>query len=171
MALMICPDCGKEISDKASCCPQCGFLLKKGKQRKLLKVGAIINLISTVSLALVFLVLELMSSADTSIGSDGSNGITMSYELDDVSLALSVLIISSVIIFILSICNLAIKKKLINIIISLILLVVAIISGIMIIVSGFSMFICCLYWVFLFTPILNIIGSIMCTIGSCMQND
>ena len=29
MAMMNCPECGKEISDKAYVCPNCGFLLKE----------------------------------------------------------------------------------------------------------------------------------------------
>lgn len=29
MALIICKECGKEISDKAKCCPNCGLPLKK----------------------------------------------------------------------------------------------------------------------------------------------
>ena len=29
MALISCPECGKEISDRAECCPHCGFPLKK----------------------------------------------------------------------------------------------------------------------------------------------
>jgi len=29
MALINCPECGKEISDKAASCPNCGIVLKK----------------------------------------------------------------------------------------------------------------------------------------------
>lgn len=29
MALIICKECGKEISDQAKCCPNCGLPLKK----------------------------------------------------------------------------------------------------------------------------------------------
>ena len=29
MALIKCPECGKEISDKAKACPECGYELKQ----------------------------------------------------------------------------------------------------------------------------------------------
>ena len=35
MALMKCPECGKEISDKAVSCPNCGFPISKDKKKKL----------------------------------------------------------------------------------------------------------------------------------------
>ena len=31
MALIKCPECGKEISDKAKACPECGYKMKKSK--------------------------------------------------------------------------------------------------------------------------------------------
>ena len=31
MALINCPECGKEVSDKAGTCPNCGYPLKKNK--------------------------------------------------------------------------------------------------------------------------------------------
>ena len=34
MALINCPQCGKEISDKASFCPQCGFELTNANSEK-----------------------------------------------------------------------------------------------------------------------------------------
>ena len=32
MALIICPECGKEISDKAKCCIHCGYPLEEETQ-------------------------------------------------------------------------------------------------------------------------------------------
>ena len=32
MAIIACPECGKEISDKAKSCPHCGYVLEKEKQ-------------------------------------------------------------------------------------------------------------------------------------------
>lgn len=29
MAMIICPMCGKEFSDKATACPQCGYVSEK----------------------------------------------------------------------------------------------------------------------------------------------
>ena len=33
MALIKCPECGKEISDKAKACPECGYKMKKSKKK------------------------------------------------------------------------------------------------------------------------------------------
>ena len=34
MALIICPECGKEISDKAKCCIHCGYPLEEEAQKQ-----------------------------------------------------------------------------------------------------------------------------------------
>ncbi len=40
MALIKCPECGKEISDQASKCPSCGYPVKGGRgMNKLSKVS------------------------------------------------------------------------------------------------------------------------------------
>lgn len=35
MALITCPECGKEISDKAENCPNCGYVLVKNELPKI----------------------------------------------------------------------------------------------------------------------------------------
>ena len=40
MALMKCPECGKEISDKASVCPNCGFLLSSSASRPRFQISS-----------------------------------------------------------------------------------------------------------------------------------
>lgn len=34
MAIISCPECGKEISDKAACCPNCGYPIQKAEETK-----------------------------------------------------------------------------------------------------------------------------------------
>ena len=38
MALVICPECNKEISDSVKKCPHCGYKLKKEKKEKAPKI-------------------------------------------------------------------------------------------------------------------------------------
>jgi hypothetical protein len=42
MALIQCPECGKEISDTVKECPNCGYQLKKSKQKKFIVIMVII---------------------------------------------------------------------------------------------------------------------------------
>ena len=39
MAMINCPECGKEISDNAKSCPNCGYSLKKSFKKKSKKTG------------------------------------------------------------------------------------------------------------------------------------
>lgn len=61
MALMNCPECGKEISDKAEMCPNCGYALKtvveENKQKKSSKLKVVIGI------ALLVLVLAIACAA------------------------------------------------------------------------------------------------------------
>lgn len=56
MALMNCPECGKEVSDKASACPNCGYrityLEKSSTLIKYAKIGIICLLVVVVIIAL-----------------------------------------------------------------------------------------------------------------------
>lgn len=45
MALIKCPECGKEISDTVDVCPNCGFSMKKKKYNKKIIIGAAIVVI------------------------------------------------------------------------------------------------------------------------------
>ena len=39
MALTTCPDCGKQVSDKAPTCPNCGCPIAKPKQNKTVRIA------------------------------------------------------------------------------------------------------------------------------------
>ena len=58
MSIVICPDCGKEKSDKAPSCPHCGYQAKSGCSkvaRGIIEwVGTIIALIILGVLYLIF---------------------------------------------------------------------------------------------------------------------
>lgn len=53
MAMIQCPECGKEVSDKASSCPNCGIGIKKNKKKN-------IGIISGVVIAFILLVTGLL---------------------------------------------------------------------------------------------------------------
>ncbi len=60
MALINCKECGKEISDKAEMCPNCGYRLKtEVKERK--KAGTIVTLIAS-SIFVIFFILLLFAN-------------------------------------------------------------------------------------------------------------
>lgn len=57
MALINCPECGKEISDTASKCPHCGYVLKSiiknisGNKKKLMATTVVIIIVACIVLA------------------------------------------------------------------------------------------------------------------------
>ncbi len=56
MALIKCPECGKEISDTAKSCPNCGYRIKRPKnnvKRKLIIIGGAILIIIVVTLLII----------------------------------------------------------------------------------------------------------------------
>lgn len=53
MALIKCPECGKEVSDKADVCPSCGYPIKKVEEKK--QKESVTSILS-----LVFLILGSM---------------------------------------------------------------------------------------------------------------
>lgn len=55
MAMIKCPECGKEISDRAENCPNCGFILKK-KNKLLIPMLVLIVLVIFVVCGYVFFV-------------------------------------------------------------------------------------------------------------------
>jgi hypothetical protein len=62
MALINCPECSSEVSDKAGDCPKCGFPLKKKKDRvKTEDQGYFLQFMNVGCLAVViFLVLAML---------------------------------------------------------------------------------------------------------------
>lgn len=55
MAMIKCPECGKEISDHAKVCPECGFAIKKKSGKVILIVAIAIIVLVIVSIAIVFI--------------------------------------------------------------------------------------------------------------------
>ena len=53
MALIKCPECGKEISNNAKNCPNCGYKLKNKNSKLLLIVVGIIMIITIITLLII----------------------------------------------------------------------------------------------------------------------
>lgn len=49
MALIKCPECGKEYSDTAKECPNCGYQKNKGKRKKLFGVIGAVAIIALIA--------------------------------------------------------------------------------------------------------------------------
>lgn len=60
MAMMTCPECGKEISDTAESCPNCGYRIKKKK-----KNGCLIVLIVIIVVFLLFVFAIWAATSET----------------------------------------------------------------------------------------------------------
>lgn len=58
MALMNCPECGKEISDTAKKCPNCGFKLSKGINKMLLVILIVAGCLLILAVVLVISILR-----------------------------------------------------------------------------------------------------------------
>lgn len=65
MALIKCPECGKEISDKASVCPNCGCPLKEKEVDSKFKANNKVKVfLGLIAMAIITIVLVLNSKAD-----------------------------------------------------------------------------------------------------------
>lgn len=53
MALINCPECGKEISDEAKTCPNCGKPLRKSKEKKKINKKAVIIIFTIIGLVVI----------------------------------------------------------------------------------------------------------------------
>ena len=58
MAMIQCPECGKEISDTAKVCPNCGYPIQKGKKQLSIKMVGILTVIVLLILGSVLFVLS-----------------------------------------------------------------------------------------------------------------
>ena len=54
MALIKCPECGSDISDKATSCPNCGYRVSKFKEAKKYIVIVAICLLAVIVIAILF---------------------------------------------------------------------------------------------------------------------
>lgn len=77
MALIKCPECGKEVSDKVNVCPHCGYEIKKQKRVK--KLPIIVGIV-VVFVILVLVGIELLHINSSSAGYYDNNKWGTSYD-------------------------------------------------------------------------------------------
>lgn len=169
MALIKCNECGKEISDKAESCPNCGYKVKNNNKR-VKKTGAIVTLVASSIFVILFILMllsELTPTQENPEYSNTSGGITIGAPQNkkiisrDITLWLNwTFMLCPVIITILSILYLAKYKpsKKMYGIISLILSILWLFTVVIFISK--ANFGCC-YIIFIINPIISTIGSIL----------
>jgi len=171
MSLIKCPECGKEISDRANMCPNCGYTNKNNiKDSKIsnvsnqLKTGSIVSLISCSIIIILILGFILMSYTIPDNNSQQSGdvnvtiGLTPSYIAFNDFICFGISLILTIVCFVLII--LFLTKKIKNIkLYKYLLLSMAIVQLICAIVS-ISILACCgiVYTIF---PLINLIGAII----------
>lgn len=183
MALIKCKECGKEISDQAEICPNCGYKLKKEKvsqkviveKTNSVRTGTVLNIIGS-SLLIGFILIILlalcmpstqnMENANIS-SNDTDITITIGEDNGEINskIAISYLVcicIVDTLILILGIVNIKglINKKYILIYGIVMLILSMVMSAMMIMILN-----CCLLFLFV-TPICCFIGSIKIIVGA-----
>ena len=167
MAIMRCPECGREISDKAAVCPSCGAPISSGKVASAkkagsIRTGAIVGAIGSAALSLILIVW----CSDAFKSSDSSDKVSISLhpaELTDPGLftILGVgLIVVSLALFIAGIvlANKATRKQAMALSVAalatsaMLLIVVVLVLNVMAI---------CLGWLFGWEPILMVVGGLL----------
>lgn len=162
MALTTCPSCNQQLSDEAATCPHCGHPMKQRDSQKearaAFKSSSITGLIGGGSFIVLIAVLSagmLSSSSDTSADvsvSVGSASSPILYLLGFIAIILATACF---------IAGLALGKKLKRtpaIILSTCTLVASI-AGLLGMVLFFGMIALCGGWMFLWQPVLEVIGA------------
>ena len=115
MAIINCPECGRQISDTSSICPACGYTFPRKKAIRdgaKIKTGAIVNVIGGFGFAATWALLSVFASAEN----DRSGGVEVSVStstFDNPDLAGIVFVVflaSIVVVTAISIAMLFIKK-------------------------------------------------------------
>lgn len=168
MALIKCQECGKEISEKADSCPNCGFKIKKTEQNSSsqLKVGTVISIIAcAIILILICYIFAINIKTPSGYESNSSDiVINTGAESIDTYTSVCLLISLSIAPICLVLCIIFLLKKFNNIILyKICMLLLALIQTICAFIS-FAAIGCCGI-VYLLFPILNFIGAIIIVTG------
>lgn len=171
MAMINCPECGKEVSSEAATCPNCGHPIKQPQEEPMkpgksssLKTGAIVNVIAGVGFMamLAFFIFAPKEASNTgttvttapAYGDLGGTLWTMTFLVVPVVTVLSIIILAAK----------APKRKPMLILagVQLALAVAAAVVDLAI----WNLGICCGVWIMLWGTVVQLIGSILCMSGA-----
>ena len=162
MSLIRCNECGKEISDTTSKCPNCGFELKR--ENRQLRKGSIIQIIANSLMLLVIIAIIIVSNCGAENSNPSVKGgvkVTVGLAPEVINLlyvyCLFISIIIGIILLILNI--LALNNKIKTRIYKIVIIALSIIQLITSIMSLFG-FMCCgiIYFIF---PVINMVGALI----------
>ena len=138
------------------------------KHSNLYKVGCILNIISSLGFELIIVIMNFAGNTSAQEASSGGDvDISLYYNVSDknIEIAFSGIIISNIAILIISILLLILKNRKIEIGLAIMQTLISITAGITAFAFLQTALMCCLIWVYLISPIINIVGSILCLIG------
>lgn len=164
MAIIKCPECGHEISSEATSCPNCGrpFEANHGRDEKegtSLRGGSIIGLIGGASFVAFMVAISTGSLSNST--SQGSGGVDITFQsATSVVLGLSGFI-ATAIVTVFFIAGLVLNKRLKRrgaVTLSVCALVLSVI-GLLGMVFYYGMLALCGGWLFIWEPVLEVIGA------------
>lgn len=162
MALIHCPECGKEVSGKAGSCPNCGHPIngeKPQEKKPSLKTGSIIGLIGGASF--IFIIVLLLSGL-LSGQQEETPDVTATIETNSSALLGDIAAACCIAATVLFIIGLAMgsrlsRKAAIGVSVAALVLSAIALVGIAL---YYNVLMICIGWLFLWEPALEVVGSV-----------
>lgn len=162
MALVKCPECGREVSDSAETCPSCGHPIKQGDpdqaRRASFRSGAIMGLIGALSFLLLTV---LLTTGSFNKPSEGTADVSVSVESGQnpaLAVAGYFAVVGVTVLFLVALLFAKRLKKRPAIVLSACALAISIV-GMLGIFFFFGMLALCGGWLFMWQPVLEVIGA------------
>ena len=77
MAIIKCPECGKEISDKANICPNCAYPLNSTEPQKKLIQNTAIQVLIAIPIGIFILIMIILINSESSLNKSSNNDYVM----------------------------------------------------------------------------------------------
>ena len=61
MALIKCPECGTEVSDKAAACPKCAYPIQQAQEQKIVEMVLMLFLVRCLTTSVLFMTRTVMN--------------------------------------------------------------------------------------------------------------